>query len=69
MQNPFRDGGPLDRGTTVVSLLISIGFLITGIRTYGHGGSLGWPLGAALMVVISLRAVHREFFRRPRDQS
>lgn len=38
--------------------------LLVGIQTYREGGSIGWPAGASVLLLISLYTVGRRFARR-----
>ncbi|URM89474.1 hypothetical protein LUW75_05085 [Streptomyces sp. MRC013] len=50
--------------------LVPSGLLLaTGIRDYRDGGSVGWPIGGALLVLISLWVVYRGRARRARDSA
>lgn len=67
MQNPFRDGGPLDIAMGLLALLLSIALLWKGIQMAQNGDSWLWPLTAGVMVVLSLYGLYRR--RRARRQS
>ncbi|MCQ0023506.1 hypothetical protein M4914_11465 [Streptomyces somaliensis DSM 40738] len=50
--------------------LVPSGLLLaTGIRDYRDGGSVGWPIGGALLVLVSLWVVCRGMARRARDSA
>jgi hypothetical protein len=53
MQNPFRDGGPLDVAMGLLSLLISIALLWKGIQMAQNGASWWWPLTPGVMVALA----------------
>lgn len=62
MQNPFRDGGPLDIAIGLLGLLVSIALLWTGIGMARSGGSWWWSLTAGGLVVLNVYGLYR---RRP----
>lgn len=62
MQNPFRDGGPLDIAMGLLGLLLSIALLWMGIQMAQNGRAWWWPLTAGVMVVLNLHGLYR---RRP----
>lgn len=48
--------------------LIPSGLLLAaGIREYRDGGSVGWPIGGALLVLAGVWVVYRQVARRARD--
>ena len=59
MQNPFRDGGPLDIAMGLTGLLLSIALLWKGIQMTHNGASWWWPLTAGVMVVLILHGLYR----------
>ncbi|MFF3968060.1 hypothetical protein ACFYZI_41735 [Streptomyces griseorubiginosus] len=67
MQNPFRDGGPLDVATGLLGLLLSTVLLWKGIQMAQDGSSWWWPLTAGVLVVLSLHGLCRR--RRAKRQS
>ncbi|MFG2301877.1 hypothetical protein [Actinacidiphila glaucinigra] len=56
----------LDRALDWAGLVPSALLLLAFIRDYRHGGSLGWPLAGALVVLASLWQVYRGASRRRR---
>ncbi|AXI78077.1 hypothetical protein [Peterkaempfera bronchialis] len=66
MQNPFRDGGPLDRARPVMSLLLAIALLVSGMANHRNGASLLWPVVGALLVLWALYALYRDLLRHRR---
>ncbi|MGW1006600.1 hypothetical protein [Streptomyces sp. NPDC002520] len=67
MQNPFRDGGPLDIAMGLLGLLVSIALLWKGIQMAQNGSSWWWPLTAGLLVALNLHGLYRR--RRVKRQS
>ncbi|MGW0413345.1 hypothetical protein ACWDZX_18965 [Streptomyces collinus] len=68
MQNPFRDGGPLDVAMGWLSLLISVALLWKGLQMARNGASWWWPLTAGAMVALVLHGLYRRR-RRTKRQS
>lgn len=57
----------LSRALDWAGLIPSGLLLVAGIRDYRDGGSVGWPIGGALLVLISVWVVYRGMARRTRD--
>jgi len=43
---------------------VNVLLLLVGIQIYRDGGSVGWPVGASVLLLISLYTVGRRFARR-----
>jgi hypothetical protein len=54
----------LDLFLDLTGPVIGVMFLVGGIETYRDGGSWGWPVGGAAIVVMGLWVVWRRFTRR-----
>jgi hypothetical protein len=54
----------LSRALDWAGLPLSALLLAIGIRDYRAGGSVGWPIGGALLVLVSLWVVYRGMPRR-----
>lgn len=53
-----------DRALDWVGLSVSVLILATGVLEYRDGGSLGWPVGGAVLVLVSLWVIYRGMGRR-----
>lgn len=49
----------LSRALDWAGLPLSLGLLAIGIRDYRDGASVGWPMGGAVLVLVSLWVVRR----------
>lgn len=56
--------GRLNRALDWAGLPLSAVLLAIGIRNYRDGGSVGWPIGGAVLVLLSLWVVYRGMPRR-----
>ncbi|MFE7548061.1 hypothetical protein [Streptomyces gardneri] len=54
----------LSRVLDWAGLIPSALLLVIGIRQYRDGGSVAWPIGGALLVLVSLWVVYRGMVRR-----
>ncbi|QYA95285.1 hypothetical protein KZO11_17300 [Streptomyces anulatus] len=53
-----------DRALDWAGLPLSVLLLAIGIREYRDGGSLGWPIVGAVLVLVSLWVIYRGMDRR-----
>ncbi|MEU7731982.1 hypothetical protein AB0B51_02455 [Streptomyces griseus] len=53
-----------DRALDWVGLSVSVLILATGVLEYRDEGSLGWPVGGAVLVLVSLWVIYRGMGRR-----
>ncbi|MDG9682900.1 hypothetical protein QC334_09120 [Streptomyces sp. DH18] len=53
-----------DRALDWAGLPLSVLLLAIGIREYRDGASLGWPVGGAVLVLVSLWVIYRGMDRR-----
>ncbi|MFC9537809.1 hypothetical protein ACFT38_46390, partial [Streptomyces sp. NPDC056975] len=54
----------LNRALDWAGLPLSALFLAIGIRDYRDGESVGWPIGGAVLVLVSLWVIYRRMPRR-----
>ncbi len=49
----------LSRALDWAGLPLSVVLFVGGIREYRDGGSVGWPVGGAVLVLVSLWVIYR----------
>ncbi|MEV5259330.1 hypothetical protein [Streptomyces anulatus] len=54
----------LNRALDWAGLPLSVLLLVIGVRDYRDGGSVGWPIGGAVLVLVSLWVIYRGMHRR-----
>lgn len=54
----------LNRALDWAGLPLSVLLLVIGVRDYRDGGSVGWPIGGAVLVLGSLWVIYRGMRRR-----
>lgn len=54
----------LNRALDWAGLPLSVFLLAIGIRDYRDGASMGWPVGGAVLVLVSLWVIYRGMHRR-----
>jgi glucose dehydrogenase len=54
----------LDAFMDLMGPVIGVMLLAVGIETYRNGGSMGWPIAGAVLLVINLRVGWRRLARR-----
>jgi Na+/proline symporter len=53
----------MDVFSELVGPPVGVLLLVMGIQTYRDGGSVGWPIGGSVLLLISLYVVGRRFAR------
>jgi hypothetical protein len=59
VENPFRDGGPVDKTMSFVALGVSLVLFVSGLAMYRRGASPLWPLAGGIVVSLNCHAVYR----------
>lgn len=54
----------LNRALDWAGLPLSVLLLAIGVRDYRDGASVGWPIGGAVLVLVSLWVIYRGMHRR-----
>ncbi|MEV7182130.1 hypothetical protein [Kitasatospora sp. NPDC093679] len=67
MENPFRDGGPLDKAMPYCQSALAVALLGDGLSRWRHGGSVLWALLGGLLMALACYEIYKQLrsrFRR-----